>query len=92
MDRNTPMSLAAHGNHGNVVDMLLARGCNVNNADKDLDTPLLYATYNGNLACVESLLENGGSTSQRFGQALQLGNAPTGNTALILSMRRQCSS
>jgi ankyrin repeat protein len=81
MDRNTPMSLAAHGNHGNVVDMLLARGCNVNNADKDLDTPLLYATYNGNLACVESLLENGGLISQHFGQALQLGNASTENTA-----------
>ena len=58
-DRNTPLSLAAHGDHANVVDMLIAKGCDVNNADKDLDTPLHYATFNGNYACAHSLLEHG---------------------------------
>lgn len=58
-DKNTPLSLACHGDSYEVADFLISRGCNVNNADKDNDTPLLYAAFNGNLPLVNRLLESG---------------------------------
>ena len=46
-DLNTPLALAANGNHFQAVKQLLKKGCNVNNQDKDLDTPIHYAAFNG---------------------------------------------
>ncbi|XP_033733625.1 ankyrin-2-like [Pecten maximus] len=58
-DKNSPLGLACHGNHAVAVEMLLPRGCNVNNQDKDNDTALLYATYNGMTDTVRLLLQHG---------------------------------
>ena len=35
-DGNTPLALAAHGACNDVLDLLIRRGCNVNNADKSV--------------------------------------------------------
>ena len=58
-DRNTPLALAAHGNHVAVIRYLLSLGCDVNNADRDMDTPLIYCTFNSCLEGAELLLAHG---------------------------------
>lgn len=64
-DKNSPLGLACHGDHAEAVEMLLPRGCNVDNQDKDRDTALLYATYNGMTDTVRMLLEYGADPDLR---------------------------
>ena len=60
-DGNTPLSLACHRDRTQTIQALLARfnNLNVNNQDKDNDTPLLYTTFNGNLEMSLLLIQNG---------------------------------
>lgn len=63
-DKNTPLSLACHGDRSDVIELFLSKyNCNVNNQDKDKDTPLLYSSFNGNLKACELLIEKGADPS-----------------------------
>ncbi|KAL4239016.1 hypothetical protein ACF0H5_003720 [Mactra antiquata] len=64
-DYNTPLALAAHGGHLEVIKQLLPLGCHINNLDKDRDTPLHYAAYNGMTEAVELLISNGADPNIR---------------------------
>ena len=52
-----------------MIELLLPLNCKVNNQDKDLDTPLLYTTFNGNVKATHLLLEHGADPqlANRFG-------------------------
>ena len=58
-DKNTPLALACHGNWPSVIAKLLVLDKNVNNADKDLDCPLHYTTFNSNFECSLWLIREG---------------------------------
>lgn len=76
LDQNTLLSYVA----GNAIDprhsflggfshntfqLLLAKGCNVNNAYKDGDTPLLYACFNNSNEMALELLDHGADPDWR---------------------------
>ncbi|XP_064622388.1 ankyrin repeat and SOCS box protein 14-like [Lineus longissimus] len=65
-DKNTPLSLGAHGGHNKVVDFFLGLGtCDVNNQDKDKDTALHYSAYNGDVESTKALLRCGAAANSR---------------------------
>ncbi|XP_060072792.1 ankyrin repeat and KH domain-containing protein 1-like [Ylistrum balloti] len=86
-DKNSPLGLACHGDHPAAVEMLLPLGCNVNNQDKDNDTALLYATYNGMTDTVKLLLEYGADPDLRSSiNVSPLWNAVYGNHKEIVKI------
>ncbi|KAK6183473.1 hypothetical protein SNE40_010949 [Patella caerulea] len=58
-DKNTPLTLAAHGKHPDVIDRLLPLNCDLNNKDKDLDTALHYAALNDDCITLSRLIRHG---------------------------------
>ena len=58
-DKNTPLSLACHGNQLDALRLLLRYPCDVNVKDKDEDTPLHYTTCLGNYEATNLLLQHG---------------------------------
>jgi len=42
-DGNTPLALAAHGGCDDILELLIRRGCNVNNADKSVLVELFFS-------------------------------------------------
>ncbi|XP_050407181.1 ankyrin-1 [Patella vulgata] len=59
IDKNTPLTLAAHGKHPDIIDRLLPLNCDLNNKDKDLDTALHYAALNDDCSTVRRLIRHG---------------------------------
>lgn len=55
----SPFSLASIGGHFEVMDLLLARGANINATSKHGWTPLMLATKRGDEECVSYLLSKG---------------------------------
>lgn len=60
-DKHSPLSLACRSNHhrDNIILTLLKAGAKVNTADKNDNTPLHYAAFNGNKGAVEELVKRG---------------------------------
>jgi len=56
----TALMYAAEKNHPEVIRLLLAYGANIE-ASHYRATPLVYAVFNGNMACVRALLDAGAS-------------------------------
>ena len=57
---NTPLQIAAHSGHTNIVQLLLDKGCVVDCQNADGDTPLMDAAKNGHSEVV-TLLFNAGA-------------------------------
>jgi len=53
----TPLCVAAMNGHVNIIQLLLARGANVNYKDSKGQTPLMYAASAGKLDAVKALIE-----------------------------------
>jgi ankyrin repeat protein len=56
LNHKTPLFIAAHEGHVNIVQLLLNAGAKPDTANKDKDTPLHVATLHGHTNVVESLL------------------------------------
>jgi hypothetical protein len=56
-DSRTPLCVAAMNGHVSVIQLLLARGAQVNYKDQNGMTPLMYAASSGKLDAVKALLE-----------------------------------
>ena len=61
---DSPLQVAAHGGHLAVVQLLLARGANVNHFDNDGFSPVTAATAARKWAVAECLAEHGGDFSR----------------------------
>ncbi len=61
----TPLCVAAMNGHVNVIEMLVARGANVNYKDSKGQTPLMYATESGSVDAVKALLSHGAQLEAR---------------------------
>src|SRR5207253_1505342 len=62
-DRMSPLIGAAHGNDSDAIRQLVDAGGDVNGADLNGKTPLMYAAANGNLAAVKLLLAAGANVN-----------------------------
>lgn len=56
----TPLQVAARGGHPEIVELLLARGANVNHSDGDNFSPVTSAARAGKWRVVKLLAEHGG--------------------------------
>jgi ankyrin repeat protein len=63
----TPLQVAARGGHLELVELLLARGANVNHSDHDDFSPVTSAARAGRWAVVKVLAEHGGDFHKRDG-------------------------
>ncbi|KAK6177454.1 hypothetical protein SNE40_015550 [Patella caerulea] len=61
----TPLSIACknHGDHHNIVKLLIDWGANIDHKHRFNDTPLHEAIENGLVRCVKCLLENGANVN-----------------------------
>lgn len=55
----TPLHLAIHGQHKEMVELLIENGADVNNRDSDYDTPLIKASQTGNAGIIKALIKGG---------------------------------
>lgn len=62
-DGVTPLMLACHHGHSDVVEILIAEGCDINMADCDGYTALLYAVKSHSAACVDILIAAGADSN-----------------------------
>ncbi|KAK6177473.1 hypothetical protein SNE40_015567 [Patella caerulea] len=63
----TPLSIACknHGDHDDIVKLLIDWGANIDHKHRFNDTPLHEAIENGLVRCVECLLENGANVNSQ---------------------------
>ena len=59
--QETPLAMAARGNHCRVLRLMLSRKVDPERADCDLNTPAHLVAYKGCLTCMTSLLRSGAS-------------------------------
>jgi len=64
-DGNTPLQRAAQNNNKDMVEMLIAKGADVNAKDKDGNTPLQRAAQNNNKDMVEMLIAKGADVNAK---------------------------
>ncbi|KAJ1638217.1 ankyrin repeat-containing domain protein, partial [Pavlovales sp. CCMP2436] len=57
--RNTALMLTSRGGHAACVSLLLERGAEVGQVNKDGQTALMLASQDGHAACVSLLFERG---------------------------------
>jgi ankyrin repeat protein len=62
---NTGLSYAVNQSNLKIIELLLAKGANINQSTFNLDSPLYLATQSGNLDIVSFLLKNGAKVNQR---------------------------
>lgn len=74
----TPLILAIHYGHGNIVQYLLQHGANINEPDNNGKTPLMYAVELGIPGFIHLLLGNGANVEATDND---------GNTALMYSVK-----
>ena len=60
-DKWTALHFAAHGGHGDIIQVLLSKGASIDALEKDNWTPLHIAAQNGHADIVEVLLGRGAS-------------------------------
>lgn len=56
-DKATPFASSIGKGFTEIAEYLIKNGANINNIDKDNDTPLMYCAQSGNLATVKFLLQ-----------------------------------
>ncbi len=66
----TPLLVAAEKGHAEIVQTLLERGAEINDAGPDKNTALHYAAQNGHINAVETLTRNGANDQQKNGSGL----------------------
>jgi hypothetical protein len=74
----TPLILAIHYGHGNIVQYLLQHGANINEPDNNGKTPLMYAVERGIPGFIHLLLVNGANVQAKDND---------GNTVFIYSVK-----
>ncbi|XP_077867367.1 uncharacterized protein LOC102807626 [Saccoglossus kowalevskii] len=62
-DQDTPLHGAAQEGYTSMVELLLAKGANVNAANNDQNTPLHIAVLSGHTSTVEKLLHTGANVN-----------------------------
>ena len=51
------MAIAVSRGYFDIAKYLLEKGSNINNLDKDNETPIMYCAYNGNINILNLLLQ-----------------------------------
>ncbi|MHB9117021.1 MAG: ankyrin repeat domain-containing protein [Burkholderiales bacterium] len=88
VDGETPLNLAIHARHADIVSLLLSAGANPRQADAEGDTPLMAAAFTGDTSILQRLLDEGVPIDSPGVNALMYAAANGQNGALSLLLAR----